>query len=173
MRFLFLISLLTCLIGCSDALPPRGDYSLTPKHTDVITLSKDFELSAIQWMEQARLYFDDPLIVTGHGLDSIGPWMQINEDNRIITVRTLALALHQIYPNRDIVLIICNPNHDDLDIDRVYYAKDIVYKVPDAYVTEIPFFGQRETERNFGNVGQIEEFYCKGKPMNVPRKPLR
>ena len=170
---LFIFIVLLFIAGCSQNMT---EYSfspiISPHKTDFIVLDSPFNKEGVYWLISARKYFDDPLVVMGHGINNKVPWYQINGEKDIVSVEILARALHQIYPKRDIVLIICNSEKQDLDIDRVYYPKDIVWTLPDEFAQSEIFgvkYYQHETIKNYGYVGNIEEFYYKGKQMSVKK----
>lgn len=89
------------------------------------------------WEDETARRFPDALIFASHGTNCGGKWICQNPDKPTsladaIYVHDLALSLRQQYPDRIIVLVICNPGHLKVGVPGVYYAKDDVLIEPDS-----------------------------------------
>lgn len=84
-----------------------------------------------QWLAAARKRFPNPIIVAFHGWDCDGRWTSHPDDPRLAgPIEPVAKALHDAMPDRQIVLLACNPDHQKLHVPGVWYADDSVWIVP-------------------------------------------
>lgn len=188
---IFILLLTGCSITYHHAEPlPSNIQQAQTSPPDIIVLSKETAYGGKYWLAEARKRFPNPIVVIGHGEefknqkpeDKIPFWFQKSPAGTI-TVSTLARALHHCFPDRDIVLVICNPDGHSLDVDRVWYAKTNVWVVPDSYVEGLvakgsPLFAiTRETTIGVGNVGNISEFITKNDTKTItahlPQMPAK
>lgn len=163
------------MLGCSSANNPTY-FKIEKSDIDIICVSQDLEYGSKLWLIEARKRFINPLIFSGHGTfipyannPAEGTWVISRERNNkqeIINVSEIAKSLRYIYPERDIILVVCNPGKVDINVKNVWYARENVWAVPDknARITsefkipELINIEIRETSIDKGYVGNIYEF---------------
>ena len=129
-------ALLLLLTGCS-LRPAAVILSKTP--IDVAGL----------WSSAAGRRIPNALIVVCHGSERGGVWTaKPDAPLQPLPVAELAGILHAEHPDRPIVLLICNPAGEPLSVPGVFYARSIVWQVPDCF----------PHERRDGGTGSIQEF---------------
>lgn len=122
-----------------------------------------------RWYKEAKKRFKDPIIFMCHG--SYTPWFYTDnrgepyvkstwvvipdEPRSIMPVEWVAKFLRNLYPNNDIVLIVCNHNGHKIQVPGVWYAVHKVWQTPDGYYYN---------SNNPKTVGSINEF------TGIPRK---
>lgn len=104
-------------------------------HYDGITILGDIKISE-PWREETARRFPTALVYASHGANCGGKWICQNPDfpdslEDAFYVHDLALSLRQQYPDRVIVLVICNPGHLHVGVPGVFYANDDVLIDPD------------------------------------------
>jgi hypothetical protein len=165
--------------------PPTAVDSLTNDDDFLVIIgNKEFIKNVPNWQREVRRRFPTQkvLLYFGHGGVSAGNSWMIRPDNTYRTEYTNVFAwkLHNAYKSYIIVLVTCNPVHEDLYIPNVYYAKDDVWVTPDAdakkhsltrkeWAQNISYMLTgigtltRETDKNSFLVGSIDEFITEGK----------
>lgn len=149
------------LVGCIPMVPaPR-----------VITTSNEIEMPAInswdtsfeaespdRWYLVAKTRFADPVIFMVHGgYDENNVWTAYPaEPRKPLPVQQIAEVLHNLYPEQDIVLICCNAKGHDINVPRVWYAKERVWQTPDKFALG------HESLVLHDSVGNIWEFVTQG-----------
>jgi hypothetical protein len=169
--------------GCVS-LPLLSEPPQKPYRDDAITIFKDsvnnmpssivwndfgtYRAGTEEWREEANKRFNNPILFHCHG----GIHMETYEENgktvvveewwvypdpprKPMPAAELARSLANLYPDRDIVLLTCNPGGFDLNVKRVWYTKRNVWTIPDAYATG---FYAHEQIRDYDAVGSIWEF---------------
>lgn len=152
----------------------------TKPSLDRICYNKDLDFSLLYAYAEASKRFVRPVVICGHGADSMGPesigiWTMYPDKDRgkPISVQELALQLNKEFPDRDIVLFICNEKGKSISVARVWYFKTLVWVVPDSMVIPVtqPSLWDilqdivrkpRETRRNDGPSGSIWEVVTQG-----------
>lgn len=133
------------LVGCV-ALPPQ-----IPPPAGPIVLSANTGNTARLWQREAARRFVNPVVVICHGAELNGSWYAFPDaPMRPMPVEAMAQTVHAIYPGRPVVLICCNARGCTLHVKGVWYAKDIVWCIPDDDVS-----GRR---CRTGGVGAIAQF---------------
>lgn len=123
---------------CVFFATPKPHARPTHHYTGIEVLGNK-DISTL-WEDETVRRFPNALIYASHGTNCGGKWICQNPDNPTsladaFYVHDLALSLRQQYPDRIIVLVICNPGHLKVGVPGVYYAKDDVLVEPDAQNT--------------------------------------
>lgn len=109
-------------------------YTQTDKHC----VAPGMESSVALWEQEVERRFQGAYIYAAHGGVAAHSWIcqGPNDPSDIAEaefVRDVALRLRAQFPDRVIVLIVCNPGHFKLHVPGVYYARDSVWLTPDKY----------------------------------------
>lgn len=109
-------------------------------HYDGVQIVSNDEMGQLvePWKEETARRFPNALIFAAHGGTAAGKWICQNPDDptslkNAFMVHDIALSLHQAYPDRVIVLIVCNPDHLKCGVPGVYYAQANVWVTPDKH----------------------------------------
>jgi hypothetical protein len=153
--------------------------ALAAEHTtrpsiQMIVLDPSLEQYRVMWEHEVARRFPDAIVIMAHGGDLTGEWIIKSPNNDHILQKMSDLVKHYQteYPNRQLVIVSCNPSHLRLGIKGVYYAPDSVWCCPDRVVMshqDAQYFtlngekvaetGDRsEAEPDF--VGSVFEFIC-------------
>lgn len=121
----------TCLINSRSV---KHHYS----HTDSMCVVPGMEDSVGMWEVEAARRFPGAFVYAAHGGVAAHSWIcqGMADPTKLAEadfVHDLALRLKAQYPDRIIVLIICNPGHFKLHVPGVYYALADVWLVPDRF----------------------------------------
>lgn len=124
------------LIATGCAAEPHevstAPLNATASCTELI-LSPDVYSYGDTWLIEARTRFPDPFIVYCHGGSDYGQWWLSPRGHRdFATVESIAIVLHAMMPNRDIVFIACNQGGEPLNVPRCWHARRIVSSVPQS-----------------------------------------
>jgi hypothetical protein len=121
---------------------------------DVPASNGDWNASR-EWQAEAQKRFHDPLVVSLHGRTEGGEWCCFpqNSPGRI-TVEAFARNLHALYPDRDIVLVICNEDGKAIHIPHVWYATHNVWMRPTASL----YPWEQDERKSSPTVGDIWHF---------------
>ena len=144
------------------------------------------------WLLEAKKRFKDPIIFVCHGgsdweVLALGPatlgqwvWSAGPISPRIpVPMKCVAAVLRNMYPNRPIILIACNPGFYDLDLPNVWYAKGSIWAIPDEWANGLRYHEKhripptKETVET-QMIGSIWEFISCGsvlKPTSKPSSP--
>jgi hypothetical protein len=182
----FIPVLFAVLSGCSPSFPPT---TVKIYRDDAITIIKDsvnnmpqsliwndfgmYNCGSAEWLLEASKRFNNPVVFHCHGgirtdivrnpngtLTTLHEWWVYPDPPRSpMRIDDLATTLTNLYPDRDIVLVTCNPGGFDINVKRVFYAKRNVWTIPDANATG---FYAHEQIRDFDTVGSIWEFVSNG-----------
>lgn len=122
------------------------------------------------WLIEARKRFANPIVFSCHGgyefvekrigddiVTTLEWWLYPDSPRKPIPAQSAADTLANMYPDRDIVFLPCNPNGFELHTKRVFYAKQATWIIPDDYQSWLPIV-QHESKRDFDTVGSIWEF---------------
>ncbi len=119
---------LILLAGCSTQrfteVPPTPQVSS-------ICLVKSPPDAVRRWEREAAKRLHNPVVIIGHGEGS-DPWTCYPDIGPDIPVEALARLLHELFPRRDCLLIICNPHNATIDVPNVYYSDRNVWLTPGA-----------------------------------------
>lgn len=117
--------------GCTFTPAPLPDRDYT---VDSTTLSFDLILGAERWEREVQKRYPDALVVMVHGRtdEQSGQWYAYPSVGQAAPVRELVASLRVYYPDRRIVLVVCNPDGKRLTgVDDVSYARENVWVIPD------------------------------------------
>lgn len=137
---IFFFALLLGVGGCSPA-----DIGLTR-----ILLDKEVYTLGQSWEPQIRRRYPNAVVVYSHGVSVADRWW-IRTNRGVIPAFTLVEVVRSAYPDRRIVLLVCNPGGHKLEFPNVSYALRDVWIVPDSSA------GRENTETDSG-VGAFTEF---------------
>lgn len=106
--------------------------------TDSQCVAPGMEPSVALWEIEVERRFPGAFIYATHGSVAAHTWIcQGEADPSSLAeadfVHDLALRLRAQFPDRVIVLIVCNPGHFKLHVPGVYYARDNVWLTPDKF----------------------------------------
>lgn len=88
------------------------------------------------WLRLAQKRWVNPIIFLCHGGDGPdGEWYVFPDKPRTkMPAEDVAQALHNIYPEHDIIFICCNEGQHNLYTPNVWYARSYVWSTPDPDV---------------------------------------
>lgn len=153
----WILTALLLVTGCAAPIV-RAPTTLPAENVPVLKLCESMELVGL-WAIEAQSRFERPVLIAGHGGVTHGEWSVSADDvQETGTIRNLPpypvewiikiVRLH--FPDRPIVLIICNPAGIKLHgHPNVWYARDDIWVVPDRF---------SPVERKGATVGSIQEF---------------
>ena len=159
---LFVAALVASTVaGCMSATPQRLSGPSTQPAGEMSWVRFDNVDVNREWYGEASKRLADPIIFSCHGGMRDGIWVTCPDKPRVpVPVEDVARTLSNLYPNRNIVLICCNPAGVELDVPNVWYARSDVWCRPDALCSG-PL--DHETKRGEGDAGSIWEFVTQGK----------
>lgn len=129
---------------------------------DAITYCQNIRFSELAWRDLILARFENPVVVIGHGGDLDGVWHVFPDGGRDpMPVSAVAWAMHDAFPGRPVVLLICNHEGHDLDTPGVFYARTDVWSIPDAVA-------RRRHASKDDAAGSFDEFYTRGEPLSSP-----
>jgi hypothetical protein len=167
--------------GCSSPLPRSWRHTPSPM-PDLIQWCSYVEPNGdAGWMEECRMRWKKPVLFSCHGgyesypvYDDKGRvvfqevWVAYPQGGRKpIPVEWIAWVLHNLYPEHDIILSVCNAKGHDLHVPRVWYARGKVFTTPDGHYpyTLIP--------RPHTSVGSVWDFVSyDGRELSTPQTPI-
>jgi hypothetical protein len=121
------IAILLLFAGCAARTPP-----IPP-----MVLRSDLIPSAAHWRAEAVKRFGPQVYVFAcHGAQfDNGTWQCVTEDGQYRSVEGAARFLSELWPERAIVLVCCNPNGREITVPRhnVYYVRKNVTQEPGAF----------------------------------------
>jgi hypothetical protein len=112
--------------GCSTFPPP------VPRGGDLIW-SKQVAYGASAWRHEFEKHgVHAPVLFICHGgPNERGEWWCYPDPPHVpAPVEAVAWMLHDLYPDRDIVLVCCNGGGTPLHIPRVWYVKKVLWTSP-------------------------------------------
>ena len=120
-----------------------------------------------QWLEEARTRFANPVIFICHGQSEWGVdqwgettktwWVYPDKPRRKQSANEVVRTLKNMYPNRDVVMVVCNPHGHKPVMAGVWIALHDVWVVPDFYTMMAPGLSHREIYPGVDAVGSIHE----------------
>jgi hypothetical protein len=178
LKKLLYLTVAISVLGCTDSQTPPKLISPTNK-----SLSVDFNFPSViswnaeldgdsqkLWLTEARKRFVNPVLFACHGgyeineikvgdetVTDIQWWCYPDAPRKPMSVQAAADTLANLYPDRDIVFTVCNPQGSEIKTKRVWYAKQKVWIVPDDFQPSFEWM-RHETDRDFDGVGSIWEF---------------
>lgn len=133
----------------------------------LVSSSKDY------WLLEAKKRFTNPVVFLCHGnykfvkqkiagqeVQTFEWWAYPDSPRQSMSVQSIADYLSNLYPDNDIVLIICNPASFRIKGNRVFFSKTSIWTIPDDFQNRSifnPFW--HEVSRDFNTTGSIWEFY--------------
>ena len=130
--------------GCqSKSTITWGDF----KHNDFST-----------WQIEANKRFHNPIIFACHGSSYYGVWSCVPESKELIPTLYVARFLHTEYPDKDIVLIVCNPGGASIHVDHVWYVKKNVWICPDQFVPAKTLQDRLKDKDTIGTIWDFVEY---------------
>lgn len=163
MRRLFSLVLLV-IVGCSPFNPllPTDYLTVNPHLTTMPTVIvwsdyKSENYGPSYWYKEIASTpgLHQPIIFMCHGCFYNGYW-QVCPDapRKEMRASEVARTLHNLYPTHDIFFIVCNPGHEEMKIDNVWYANRNVWVTPNSAIK--PEWQIRWIEHDY--VGSVSEF---------------
>lgn len=170
-HLLSVLLVLTTLVGCTISPPVKNDPLTNAdnpnKLGNIISWNDDLNHTAYLWLDKARDRFVDPVVFTVHGgyefidtqvgdrtITTVEWWVFPDAPRKKMSAQTAADTVANLYPDRDILFVVCNENGYELRTPRVFYAKQDIWTVPDK---AFPLMFREQT-RDFGSTGNIWEF---------------
>lgn len=100
-------------------------------------LDPSLQVFATMWQEEVGRRFPHAVAILVHGGYVVnGQWIVgVRFGAHYVTAQEVVEYTRQRYPDRTIVLLACNTDHQRLGIPGVYYAHSSVWCVPDRDVT--------------------------------------
>lgn len=135
-----ILMLLGLAFGFFFATPPDNTRFTQAPRVIIEVCDHSLEQFALMWEVELGRRFDHAVGIICHGGDFVeGEWVVVaglQPWKHVTPVRDLVCHFQQLYPDRIIVLISCNPGHIKLGIPGVYYAYDSVWVYPDRNIAE-------------------------------------
>ena len=113
------------------------NHSEVPPAVTMEIMDGSLGIYANAWRTEVARRFPDAVVVLAHGgTFSEGVWLvkATDYDHPTMTADQLAQHYKDLFPNRPIVMLCCNPGHLHLHVHGVYHAMDSVWCVPDRAV---------------------------------------
>jgi hypothetical protein len=140
----YLFSLLILISGCITDRSTIKSSEHINEFPDIISWANDppfYEESGKWWMQEAKKRFNSPIIFICHGTTveysdnkfNYKTWYLVpNHSTRTpIPTQTVATTLANMYPERDIVMVVCNKEGNCLKTKRIWYLpKGLVLAQP-------------------------------------------
>jgi hypothetical protein len=121
---------------------------VTPASIDFITLADSIGWANQSWQQEIARRFPDAIVIACHGgdddngtwtlyPDKFDPLLSLFTDNPVfhplptMPVEDYVANIQKLRPGREIVLLVCNPEHHTLKLKGVAYAMDSVWTIPD------------------------------------------
>jgi hypothetical protein len=151
--------LLLLLLFLASAAPATSPTT-RPGPTNLIVWSSYIRQDVPElWLAEARRKVDNPLLFMCHGMsvpvDGKLVWY-VNPDKprKPQPVQEVARTLSNLYPDRNIILVVCNPAHERISIARVWYPERDVWIVPDEYCDFLDLIERSEPQ----TIGTFADF---------------
>lgn len=107
--------------------------------------------AAAQWRLEVQRRFPRAVVVIVHGGDYVrGEWTVKSSYNHAEHADVVARRFKELYPDRVVVFVSCNPGHYHLGVPGVYYALDSVWVHPDR--NEGPHAAEVNDPEVIGNI---------------------
>lgn len=122
-----------CLAGVVIGVWPDSTYTRLAAQPAVVAVCLDDSLAPYteEWKVETARRFSNAVVVFGHGGElPNGHWCVLTADGPV-AIATIVEQYRLEYPNRTMVLMICNPAHLTLGISGVYYFMSSVWCTPD------------------------------------------
>lgn len=119
----------------------RPEATTPPPTVQMEVMDESLQGFANDWKAEVARRFPDAVVVLCHGGTFVeGQWLVKAQDYELPLMTTDQLAQHykNLFPNRVLVLLCCNPGHLHLHVHGVYHAMDSVWCVPDRAVSKHP-----------------------------------
>lgn len=157
-RFTLSLFLATVLVACAAPAPIQPPAEGTQLRTLILS-SDGFHLATDHWEAEVRSEYDDAIVVFTHG--NTGPdgrWWAYN-DAGMQPMERLVRRIRNNNPDRQIVLIACNPDGHRLDAAGVTYARVNVWIWPDRSLRPAVDRLREQRELLIGDTaGDLDEF---------------
>ena len=131
----------------------------------------------VYWIVEANKRFRNPVIFVCHGgyeyvtknygdytVSELEWWVYPDPPREPMSAQEAANTLANLYPDKDIVFVVCNILGHNLTTKRVFYGKKDVWVVPDNNIEN----GAREKKRGYDGVGSIWEFVSYDGRLGIP-----
>ena len=143
-----ILSLLLLFSGCASVQVPMNDGpDAFPSVIQWSNYGKNtYNRGPYEWLEEAKKQFKNPVIFSCHGtvriktttekdktVSSLVWYISPDPPRKSMPVQEVADMLVNLYPDRDIILTVCNPQGLPIKAKKVHYAKSLVWVVPDNY----------------------------------------
>jgi hypothetical protein len=155
MRFVMLF--IMCLIaGCTNL--PFVNVQPNVSMPQIIDWNSQPEPNgAACWLEVCKTRWTNPVIFRCHGgTNGQGVWTCYPDAPRVpLPVEEVAWMLRNLYPRRDIILLVCNENGNKISVPNVWYGRTFVWSTDtthDPWHVLIPRYHDKPV------VGDIWEF---------------
>lgn len=160
------VILIALILGCVKPDPEiiklRTDISLTtmPSIIQWNDFGKVDNNGIIYWYKEASSRFKDPIIFACHGgyktVNGKEIWYLFPDPpRRPQPVEEIANSLNNLYPNRQIFLIVCNEKGIPLTVSRVWYAKNRIWVMPTRYLNWWSIFNRMNTKHATGTLDEM------------------
>lgn len=161
---IWFLLLLAILLGCQ---PRRTDQMVLSPNYTVLHYCEDLVWVQEEWVIETQRRYDKFVLVLCHGTELAGQWYATPDLSPPLPVRELVRDVRRRFPERRIVLIVCNPGGFILREPGVSFATTLVWTLPDSFVNPFANY-MRDLPHNY--VGDINEFKERSwEPIKVPR----
>lgn len=165
----FLSPLLTTILalGCASPSPVRPHAAATMGNPRVIVevLDPSLDQFAPLWEREIARRFDNAVAIFVHGGDFVeGEWIvgtSYAPMRHVTPIRQIVERYRRLYPNRTVVVLACNTGHLPIGIPGVYYARSLVWCVPDRELTH-EMFQSAIAGRKFLNGAAVNRKFADG-----------
>ena len=159
------IILIAILIGCVKPDPEiiklRTDPSLTvmPSIIQWNDFGKNNDGIKL-WYKEATKTFNKPIIFACHGgyrtIDGKDIWyLYPDPPRKPQPVEDLAYSLCNLYPDHQIILIVCNEKAIPINIARVWYSQRRVWVTPTNYVNWFLIYCRMNSKAAIGSIEEM------------------
>lgn len=143
-------------VGCV-LMALHTHYDHPTRNIDVV-IRGGFNGGATWWKEEVTKRYSDAVIVFCHGKEDYeGTWVTDGTSAPRETIEDMVTRTRATYPDRRLVLIVCNPGGDIIPHTNVTYALNNVWYYPN-FVMDLVDHEARTDRRSGNTVGRISEF---------------
>ena len=137
-----------------DTITPSNTVEVLGFEVPVVCWSPDMRYGADEWAIEVLAHrgINDFVLAMCHGYEINGEWWVAPAARFPTTTAEFVASVRRRYPDKHVVLIVCNPGGVEFEVPDVSYATENVWVIPDAWAGDLRDFAEPEA------IGKIEEF---------------